>query len=73
MSHYLSLFQNDDGGGKSSVSNDDRDTDGDISGSRSVEDVEVRMDLSDDLLHQVCSYYTYMCAFDSSFFRVASS
>ncbi|OAY80788.1 F-box/LRR-repeat protein 15 [Ananas comosus] len=56
ISHYLSLFQNDDGGGKSSISNDDRDADGDISGSRNVEDVEVRMDLSDDLLHQIFSF-----------------
>ena len=45
-----------DGGGKnSSECSDGTDDVGDESGSPRLEDFEVRMDLTDDLLHMVCS------------------
>lgn len=52
MAYYLSLFSNDDGDGRPRECNDGGGADG--GGGRNIEDVEVRMDLTDDLLHLVC-------------------
>nr|XP_029123787.1 F-box/LRR-repeat protein 15 isoform X3 [Elaeis guineensis] len=54
MACYLSLSSNDDGDGRPRESNDGGGADG--GGSRNIEDVEVRMDLTDDLLHLIFSF-----------------
>lgn len=52
---YHTLTMSDGGGKNSSESSDGTDDVGDKSGSPRLEDFEVRMDLTDDLLHMVCS------------------
>ncbi|KAG1342646.1 F-box/LRR-repeat protein 15 [Cocos nucifera] len=54
MASYLSLSSNDDGDGRPRESNDGGGADG--GGGRNIEDVEVRMDLTDDLLHLIFSF-----------------
>lgn len=53
---YHTLTMNDGGGKNSSESSDGKDDEGDESGSPKMEDFEVRMDLTDDLLHMVFSF-----------------
>ena len=52
---YHTLTMSDGGGKNSSECSDGTDDVGDEIGSPRLEDFEVRMDLTDDLLHMVCS------------------
>lgn len=52
---YQTSTMSDGGGKNASESSDGTDDVGDESGSPRLEDFEVRMDLTDDLLHMVCS------------------
>ncbi|XP_072990666.1 F-box/LRR-repeat protein 15 [Typha latifolia] len=56
MAYYLSLFSNDGYDKKPRDATDGGGADGNSSGSRNVEDIEIRMDLSDDLLHLIFSF-----------------
>ncbi|KAF8406789.1 hypothetical protein HHK36_005910 [Tetracentron sinense] len=53
---YLTSTHNDGGNGKSMDFNNGNDGDGDGCGISKMEDLEIRMDLTDDLLHMVLSF-----------------
>ncbi|KAF8393616.1 hypothetical protein HHK36_021860 [Tetracentron sinense] len=57
---YLTSMYNVGGNGKPMDSSDGRDSDGDGCGTFKTEELEVRMDLTDDLLHMVFSFLDHI-------------
>ncbi|CAD5188110.1 unnamed protein product [Musa acuminata subsp. malaccensis] len=56
VAYYLNLFPNDDAVGRTSDFNNGGSSYEDMSSMRNTEDLEIRMDLSDDLLHLIFSF-----------------